>query len=503
LPVPTSKTLSRIVLATLAGWLVAPRLAHAGGFYIPEIGPRAVATAGAQVAAVDDTTAIFHNPAALGGQPGTQVQAAGSMFFGNVEYFRRPIDLPSGERLRFDPVRNTNRIGGAPYLGIASDVTVKGLAIGLGVYAPFGAHIAYPEGGAQRHVVQEVEFRTIFVTPTIAYEILEQFSIGVGLSYVYADIAIDQANALPYLTGDPEAFPDPDPMIEGKTQLRGRDPGSFSASIGLRWRHPSDRVALGLSLMTPTRLRFTGDAKATNPFITPLLDPETGDELQPGGVREDGFALDYPLPLIVRAGIMVRPHERVALMADFNWQRWQTFDQLVVQFENHHELTMTPGAYLYDVVIDQKWRNTMSLRLGMDAMPARRIPLHLRAGVMADQSPVADRYFDVLAPDSDKVGVSIGLGYTFALGRRVKLDADIGFMHLFFKQRSIGPETAGADFVGNDDDGYNTNDSMDNGQVEERPGSAKTILNKPSPSFYYGVTRVFFDILGVGVALRV
>jgi long-chain fatty acid transport protein len=374
----------------------------------------------------------------------------------------------------------------------------------VGVYVPFGAHIVYPEGGAQRHVVTEVEFRTIYVTPTVAYEILEQLSIGVGLTYVYADLAIDQANALQYLTGDPEAFPDPEPEVEGKTQLRGRDPASFSATIGLRWRHPTDRVALGFSLMTPTRLRFDGKARVTSPFITPLLDPDSGDELQPGGVRDDGFTLDYPLPLIVRAGIMVRPHERVALMADFNWQRWQTFDRLVVEFDEHHELQMgAPGAYLYDVVIDQKWRNSMSLRLGVDAVPARRIPLHVRAGLMFDQSPIPDRYFDVLAPDSDKVGISVGLGYTFALGRRVKLDADLGFMHLFFKERNIGPEIAGADFVGNDDDEFGTNDSMDNGQVEERPGSAKTILNKPAPSFYYGVTRTFFDILGVGLALRV
>src|SRR4030095_16508476 len=157
-----------------------------------------------------------------------------------------------------------------------------------------------------------------------------------------------------------------------------RDSASFSASIGFRWRHPSDRVALGVSLMTPTTLHFRGDAHVTNPAISPLLDPQTGEELQPSQVRDDNIGLDYPLPLILRAGLMVRPHERVALMADVNWQRWQTFDRLVVKFDHHYELEMTPGAYLYDVVIDQKWRNTLSLRLGMDAVPAKRIPLHLR-----------------------------------------------------------------------------------------------------------------------------
>ncbi len=91
-----------------------PCAVWAGGFYVPEIGPRAVGMAGAQTAAVDDTTAMFHNPADLAGQRGTSVQVAGSMFFGNVEFFRRPIDAPTGT-IRFGPSRNTNRMGGAPF----------------------------------------------------------------------------------------------------------------------------------------------------------------------------------------------------------------------------------------------------------------------------------------------------------------------------------------------------------------------------------------------------
>lgn len=205
----------RAVLRRTAPILVAivcsavPQLAHAGGFYVPEIGPRAVGMAGAVVADPHDGSAIFHNPAGLAGQRGTQVQVAGSLFFGNVQFYRRPVDNPlvAGETIRFDRVRNTNKLGGAPLLAISSDFGVRDLAVGIGVYAPFGAGLEFPENGAQRHIVTAVHLRTIYVTPTIAYRFFDRLSIGVGLSYVYADLGIDQVNAVPFVTGDPSNIP--------------------------------------------------------------------------------------------------------------------------------------------------------------------------------------------------------------------------------------------------------------------------------------------------------
>lgn len=498
-----SRVVSLILGLSLAAFFGVSE-ARAGGFYVPEIGPRATGMAGAMVAQSSDTTALFHNPAGLAGQAGTQVQVAGSLFFGNVEHWRRPVQDPTGsEVLRFAPVRNTNPVGGAPYVAAVSDVNVPGLALGIGVYAPFGAHLEYPRSGAQRYVVSKVNFRTIYVTPTVAYRFLERFSIGVGFSYIYSDIAIDQVNSAFFVTGDPELFPD-NPAQDGLTQLRGQDPASFGANLGLLYTDPEGRFGLGASLMVPTKLKFGGRVRVINEQITALQD-EDGNELQPAGVRDDDFTMGYPLPLVLRLGTMVRPHERVMIEADVNWSRWKTFDTLVVDFENNYELLPTPGAFMSDIVLEQRWSNTLTARLGTDVTPLdpERIPLHVRAGVLYDQSPISDRYFDVLAPDSDKFGLSAGLGYTFDIRDRVELTADVGYMHLFFRERAVDPQSVGAPLRGNDEDERATNDSMDNPFETQVPGSNKTILNKPAPSHYHGVTRVFFDILSIGVTLRI
>jgi long-subunit fatty acid transport protein len=216
----------------------------------------------------------------------------------------------------------------------------------------------------------------------------------------------------------------------------------------------------------------------------------------------------YPLPLIVRLGTMVRPIEQLTVLADVNWQRWKTFDRLVVDFDHNYELSQTPGAFMSDVVIDNHWRDTLTARLGFDAIPVpdpERLPLHVRAGVLFDQGAVPDRTFDVMAPDSDKLGVSAGLGYSFRLGSdRVWMDIDVAYMHLFLAERDIHPVRVGPDELeGNDGDEKGTNDTQPNPQQEVIPGSDKTIVNKPAPSFFHGVTRASFDILGLGVAIRI
>jgi long-chain fatty acid transport protein len=227
--------------------------------------------------------------------------------------------------------------------------------------------------------------------------------------------------------------------------------------------------------MTPVTLRLEGDAHVENPGISPLVD-ENSNELQPAGMRDDRVRMALPLPLIARLGVAWRPAPRWRVEADVNWQRWSTFSRLDVDFVHEHELQPTPGAYLYDVRVDNSWRDTWSARLGAEAMPFDR-PIALRAGVFFDQSPVEDRYFSLLAPDSDKLGLATGARWSRPI-KQGRLDLELAFLHLFMRERNIAPSASG------------------------EPGSNGTILNKPAPSFFHGVTRAGIDLLTLAVAWR-
>jgi long-chain fatty acid transport protein len=444
----------------------------AGGFYVPEIGPRASAMGGAMTARSADPSAIFHNPAGLAGQRGNQVQLSLNLFLPQISFFRRPVadeNSPTGEAIRFGEVENTNAVLPAPYLGASSDLGSDELAVGLAVYAPFGSAIEYPDSGSQRHVVTAVDLRAIHVSAAAAYRVSERVRLGASLNYVVASLSLAQRNAIQYVNGDPEIFPDPDPALEGDTLLEGSDPFSLTATLGALYSDASGRFDLGISVMTPTTLEFEGDADIRNAAITPLMDA-AGAVLQDGGQRHDRIRTEIPLPLIARLGAVLRPTHRSSVALDLNWQRWSSFDALTIDFEGEYELLPTPGVYLYDVTIENDWRDTLSVRLGSELQPIAERPLWLRAGVLYDQSPIADERFDLIAPDSDKLGLGGGASYATTVMDR-ELTIDLAYQHLFLAERDV-------------------------------VDSDKTILNKPASSFYSGVTRAAFDIVVVATSMR-
>jgi long-chain fatty acid transport protein len=454
--------------------------AQAGGFYVPEVGVRAVGMAGAAVADAQAPSAIFHNPAGLLGA-GTEVELGGALVLPDVAYFRRPVTDPvNGQTVSFDEATNRNRAGGVPFLAARFDVGRPDLALGFGAFVPFGATLDFPGDGAQRFVVTSVSLRTLYLGPALAWQATSRLALGLSVSYVYADFGLGQRNALQFVTGDPEANPNPDRGVEGDTRIEARDPFSLAATAGLQYGRPDDPFTLGVAVMAPTTLDLRGDAEVTNPAIMPIDDGAGG--MLPAGRRRDDVSIQLPLPLVLRAGVQLRPTSALTVALDVNWQRWSTNRRVVIDFAHSYPLLLTPGATMVDVALENRWRDTFSVRMGTELRPFAR-PLSLRAGVLVDQSPIDDRRFDLLTPDSDKLGLSLGGSYRLAVGAS-SLSLDVAFLQLFYRQRDIGPS-----------------ELTDPESGRAFPGSDRTILNKPAPSFFYGVTRTRISLLTVGARL--
>lgn len=440
---------------------------------MPEIGARAAALGAATVADGADPSAIVHNPANIAGADGLQIELSTDLFLPRVTFFRRPqVDPNTNQNIDYPKVQNSNPVIAAPYLGASYRIDER-ITAGLAVYAPFGATLEFPGDGSQRQVVTKIALRTIFVSPAIAVALPSGFSIGATANVIYSDLVLEQKNALPYVTGDPEQYPDPDPGLEGTTHLAGNDPLSIGATIGVGWQSADRRIAVGASVMTPVTLHMEGDAHVENSGISALFD-QNNNEIQPAGQRDDRIRVAVPLPLIARLGVAVRPTSTLRIEGDINWQRWSTFEKLVVDFVDEYELLQTPGAYLYDVTVENQWKDAWSVRLGGEMTFGKAAA---RLGLLYDQSPVDDRYFSLLTPDSDKLGITAGGRWTFELSKG-RLDIELAAMHLFLRERNVAPDADGD------------------------PGSNGTILNKPAPSFFHGVTRAAFDLVTLAVAWR-
>ena len=476
---PRSLAVAVAIFAVGAG-----QVAVAGGFYVPEIGGRATGLGSAMTADSSDPSTIFHNPAGLVGVTGSQLEVGGLMVLPDITYFRRPVlDPATGDTVRFAGVSNTNRLAGVPFIGATFATRNPRLSIGLAVYVPFGATLEFPPTGAQRFAITEIAMRTIYAGPAIAYRVTSRLSVGVTINYIYADLRLRQANALQFVTGDPEANPNPDPGVQGQTRITASDRASLGATVGVQLGGHDDPFTVGMSVMAPTTIDLRGSAVVTNPAIMEITDPNGGPTL-PAGSRTDEVLVSMPLPLVVRVGMLVRPSDRLSLAMDVNWQRWSALQKLTIDFKKEPALLLTPGATLYDVVMDNRWRDTLSVRIGANVVPLAARPLQLRAGLFYDQSPIDDRRFDLVTPDSDKLGISGGGSYAVAVGGR-QLRFDLAVLALFLRQRNIAP-----------------GDRVDPATGMVTPGSDRTILNKPAPSFYYGVTRASVRLVSVSATLQ-
>jgi long-chain fatty acid transport protein len=449
--------------------------ASAGGFYVPEVGGRATAMGAAVVADGDDPSAVFHDPANLVHTEGFQVEVAADLVLPQVTFFRRPLTDPNtGQSIHFDGASNTNSLVAVPFLGMSYRVAPK-IAVGFAVDVPFGATLDFPTEGSQRDLVTSIALKAISFSPSVAVEVAPGFALGASANIINASLVLDQRNAMPFVTGDPEFYPDPQGELQGTTHLSASDPFSLGATIGASYRTADNGLRIGASVMTPVKLHMEGDARVENPAISGLFDANN-QQIQSQGVRTDQIKIAIPLPLVARVGVAARLASHVRAEADVNWTRWSTFQSLDIDFVHEYDLIQTPGAYLYDVHVANNWHDSWTARLGIEAEPFEQ-PIALRAGLVFDQSPIDDRHFSVLTPDSDKFGITAGARWTQSVGTH-KLDFQLAFAHLFMRDRDIEPTSTGV------------------------PGSDGTILNKPAPSFFHGVTRAGISILTLAVAWR-
>lgn len=480
--------------------------ANAGAYYVPEQGARSMALGGAVTAYNPDLSTLIHNPAALVSLPGTQFQLSASGVMLNIRHWRRPVERPDGSLHFFDKTENSNGFGAVPSFFASSDFGVKNLRVALGVYVPFGADLEYPLTGSQRYVVTKTSLRNYYVTPTIAYKLPSGLSFGLGLSYIYSTLDLEQANSPAFVIGGPEDNPVPNIEDDGINALKGKDAASFGANLGVQYQDPQDRFALGLSAMIPTSINFEGPAFLQSKAFADgaTLGPEFEAKQLKGGERDDNFRTQFKNPLIIRAGFMARPTPALRLSMDVNWQRWSTSRSLEIDFEHNWPMQTIPGATVFDQSIPLAWKDTLAVRLGGEFQPKAALPLFLRLGALYDQSPVKDEYFDLLVPDSDRLGLSTGAGFDFAISNWGRMKVDLSYLHYFLKKRDIGPAKIGPDQnVGNDKNESEFDNSAPNQSQAIVPGSLKTIQNRPAASFFYGVTKGSADVLGLSVTLSI
>ena len=177
--------------ALAAWWLVCfvtslvlwPGEALGLGYRIPNQDPTAIGRGNAFVATADNPSAIYYNPAGITQLEGQHIQA-GSLFYLNVD---ADYESPSGESFgnKGEPIA-------VPYLHYTFSLKDQPLSFGLGVYAPFGLSMEWPDDVPFRNSGIKAAITYLTINPVVAWRPLPTLSVAAGPTFNYSEAELIQ-----------------------------------------------------------------------------------------------------------------------------------------------------------------------------------------------------------------------------------------------------------------------------------------------------------------------
>jgi long-chain fatty acid transport protein len=382
--------------------------ASAGGFYIQEQSAAGVGRAQAgNVAAADDASTIYFNPAGLTQLPGIQIDQG-------VDLIVPDASLTDLGTVDHSPVAPNSRPGGgnggnpgsATPLGnfyASAQIPDYPVWVGFGVSVPFGFASKFEQNSFARYDSIDSFVETFDLAPTIAVKFNDWLSFGMGLDEQYAYVKLRSAVPDALAVGGPSIATDGRLTLTGHTWTTGFNGGLLitpqpGTKIGLSYRYGIQHNIRG----SLTVANLPGLLAAANQQVTGTA------------------ALN--LPDVVQAGFSQAITPQLTILGEFDFYTWSNFQQI-----NIHTTSPTLG----NLVTQENYRDTYSFALGAEYQLDPQ--WKLRTGIKYDQTPTVDAYRDTRVPDGDRYWIATGFHYAFD----DHIGIDGSYAHIFVEDSNI------------------------------------------------------------------
>ena len=407
-------------LPTLIVLVVLGSTAHAGGMMLHTRGVETTAKAGAAVAGAEGAAGVGLNPAALASD------SESAEYLVDLSYVRHDVAytrLDSNLRER-DTVENA--MAGIPIPTLALAVPLgERLTLGAGLYAPYGGAGEYPDDGAQRYSLISMRGSLLLVGElALAYKLSDRIRIGVGVQNMY--IKLKNRMAFSACPGNNLCDPE-DPTFDMQTVIEQEKLVNLSGIAGVQI-DLTDRVRLGASVQLPYNISGTGTFQSSVP------DFGLGVDL---GEAQGTALTSLTLPPSLRAGLEIRPSDRLAIELATHVQQWSATQQLEVSIQDLEVgglISLSPGS-LGESDMPLNLQDTYAFSAGVEVKPIADKDLHLMAGYAYETSAATDEYMNILTVDGSKHMVTGG----FTIGRgTTRIHAVVGFAAV--EDSEVSPE---------------------------------------------------------------
>lgn len=478
----SKKNLLRSAIVAAA---VAPAVSLASGYKINEQSAAGMGTAHAGRAAMaEDASVVFYNPAAMTQLDKAQISGGFTYINGYGDFDGNATNVggaPITGADDNDPYNDGGNFLGEkfiPFFYYANPISDK-LAVGLGVYTPFGTETNYDENFVGGGFADKTSLISLELQPSIAYQINDQLSIGGGLDIIYmegtlsksvdsvpysvqADLGYDQAFAGAKANGADDATaaafaesqvglsadsPVLDPAnagFENHYEVSGDDWG-VGWNLALYYQL-SEKTNLGLTYRSEIEVELEGDSEFDG-ADTFFIYSEDFDAKVPVGaiistaqtsVEPQASKVPLTTPASATLSLTHQYSDQLMLQAGATWTGWssfQNFDVIAtedtaglgdgeVHISDISELNGLSDGYIGH--IDERWVDVWAVALG--ATYQLNDQIKLRAGYAFDESPVRDEFRTARVPSSDRQWLTFGAGYK--VDQNLSFDVAAGYLFM-------------------------------------------------------------------------
>ena len=362
------------MLANCAGRLLA------NGFALPDQDAFATGRGEAFVATADNPSAIYYNPAGISQLNGSNLRGG---FYG---IYYDPSYSPPNSGNTYHSSYNLVAI---PQLFFTHTFTNSILSVGLGVYAPFGGNIDWPQNSDLSTAGTQGKLTYFSINPVIALQLAPGLSIGGGVTANYVKMEFEQGLVDP-----------PSPRIVNFYHFSG-DGWSVGYNLGALWK-PIEQISFGATFRGSAEVNLSGHSEFEQSSL-PVADTTLPAQMN----------LTFPIVAVV--GISYRPTPKWNLEFDANYTDWANFGNTTINQQGNFPLIASQN-----VAVTFDWQASWTYELGVTRYFSRG--WHLSAGYAFNQSSVPDTYYTPLAADLDRHFFSVGIGHD---GQR--FDCDLAY----------------------------------------------------------------------------
>ncbi|HSX20724.1 MAG TPA: OmpP1/FadL family transporter [Gammaproteobacteria bacterium] len=335
----------------------------------------------------EDASTGYYNPAGLPLLKNPQIVVSGIYYHGTIKLYNAHATNNLGANVASNPTSWPVSSALVPGVHLSANIN-KNWSVGIGVVAPFGLSTKYNSTSIARYMATKSEIQTIDITPSVAYKINCQWSVGAGFDAMHVKTVLDSD----IFFGS-----------EGYVKNNGHA-WTYGYHLGVLFQASKD-TRMGLVYYS---------------LFNPHIHAKVSTLGYPSASKPTSSSSTVNLPDRIVYSITHMYSDQWTGVGDVEWVHWSRLQSLTVNYNNN------TATY-----IPMFGKNTWRVSLGANYKYSEC--LLFKGGIAYDESPIRTVYRIAPLPDSDRYWIALGVKYKVYK----QLSFDVAYAHLFFKKCSI------------------------------------------------------------------